>query len=229
VSATPAPTGAPSGRGPFTTASGQPLVDRVALGTGDLGSGWSGGTIDKGATLSQSTLDLCDRTAPSDALRVARRQTEIDSRTTDVSTEVVAYRSGGAAQALREAAATARNCTNVTHTADGQTDTETVMPLAAHAAWGTGAVAVSDSFTNAQGAKQTTYTVYQAQGDVLAAVYDFGGTASQALMFQLADLMSARLRAVLAGSTPPQAVIPVPAGPPLDNGSDSASAPGTVT
>lgn len=205
-------------------------MDRIALGTGDLGSGWSGGTIDDGATLKEATLDLCGRTAPSDALRVARRQTEIDSRTTDVSTEVVAYRSGGAAQALREAAVAARNCTNVSHTEDGETDTETLAPLPAHAAWGTGAVALSDVFTNPQGQKEALYAVYQADGDVLAAVYDFGGTASQALIFQLADLTGARLRAVLAGRTPPQASIAVPAGPPLDDGSDSSSsAPGTVT
>jgi hypothetical protein len=214
---------------PRTTSSDQRHVDEIALGSGDLGPGWTGSTITNGATLGSPTLDLCERTSPSDKLRTARRQTLVLSRTTALSTEVVTYRHGGAAQALREAAAIARSCRNVSTTQDGQTFVETITPIAGDAAWGADAVAVAETATE-NGESVTTYAVYQADGDTLAAVYDFGQTASKALIFQIANLTAARLRAVLAGTPPPTATVAVPPGPDLDPGSVDPSSPddGTV-
>ena len=94
----------------LTASSALTIVSHAVLGNGDLGNGWSGGLIDDGGTVDSPTLDTCNLDFPSESLRLARNQTEIDSRTVDLSNEVVGYKPGGAKQAIAELVASFATC-----------------------------------------------------------------------------------------------------------------------
>jgi phage tail protein X len=133
------------------------------------------------------TMDLCGRTGyPSERLRVARQQVDYLSRTTTLrlSNEVVAYKTGGAAQAMAEALRHARTCPSTPIKSDP------ALP------------ALRFTLTRLTGAKllkgylfyrvrvrgtvkgkqvdETSYAVYQRLGDILSGTYSAGpNTAAQ--------------------------------------------------
>lgn len=139
------------------------------------------------------TMDLCGRTGyPSEKLRTARLQVNyLKSGTTlGLSNEVVAYKNGGAAQAMREALHHAQTCPKTPIS----TGDPTLPPLRFTITRITGpkllkgylAVRVRVTGT-VKGRKvdETSYAIYQRLGNVLSGTYSFGPNTQEQLDFVL--------------------------------------------
>jgi hypothetical protein len=138
------------------------------------------------------TMNLCGNAGyPSEKLRTARLQVDYLKRnaTIGLSNEVVAYKKGGAAQAIREAAQHASSCPRTPIATD-----PTLPPLrfsftrikAANLLKGYLALKIRVTGT-VKGKKvdETSYAVYQRVGDVLSGTYSFGPDTSGQLRFVL--------------------------------------------
>lgn len=157
---------------------------------------------------SAPTLDLCGRQGyPSEKLRVDRLQVNYlkQHTTLGLSLEVVRYKPGGTAQALREVGLHAMSCPS-TPVASGQKGVGplrfTITPIHDSKLL-KGYVAVKvravGKLTNGTKVDQTSYAVYQAIGNVLAGVYSFGPNTPEQLQFELraAEHSAAILRKML--------------------------------
>jgi hypothetical protein len=129
------------------------------------------------------TLDMCGFTFRSEQLRTARLQVNYvrPGSPVKLSNEVVTYRPGGAAEAMREVAAAARSCptTPVASTVQGvgpvsyrvrRTTAHELLP---------GAVVLRIHVSGTVRGKhvsEANLAVYQRSGDILSALYAFGGT-----------------------------------------------------
>ena len=128
------------------------------------------------------TLDLCGRkNYPSEALRTSRLQVNYLKRGTTIglSNEVVAYKAGGASQAMREVATHAQTCPNKPIA----TGDPTLPPLkftitqfsVPNLLKGYLAVRVRVVGTvRGKHVDETSYAVYQRLGNVLSGTYSFG-------------------------------------------------------
>jgi hypothetical protein len=158
------------------------------------------------------TMDLCGRTGyPSEKLRTARLQVNYLKRTTTLglSNEVVAYKPGGAAQALAEAVRHARSCPSTPIS----TGDPTLPPLRftitriKGSKLLTGYLAVRVRVTGTVKGKHvddTSYAVYQRLGNVLSGTYSFGPNTKAQLTFVLhaAQQSAENLRRGRAGGGP---------------------------
>jgi hypothetical protein len=157
---------------------------------------------------SAPTLDLCGRQGyASEKLRVDRLQVNYlkQHTTLGLSLEVVRYKPGGTAQALREVGLHAMTCPS-TPIDTGEKGVGplkfTITPIH-DAKLLKGYVAVKvravGKLTNGTKVDQTSYAVYQALGDVLAGVYSFGPNTPEQLQFELraAEHSAAVLRKIL--------------------------------
>ncbi len=158
------------------------------------------------------TLDLCGRSGyPSEKLRTARLQVNyLKSGTTlGLSNEVVAYKRGGAAQAMAEVVRHARTCP----AGPISTGDPSLPPLrftitrisGSKLLKGYLAVRVRVRGT-VQGKRvdETSYAVYQRLGDVLSGTYSFGPNTAAQLRFVLhaAQQSAANLRRGQASGGP---------------------------
>ena len=137
------------------------------------------------------TMDLCGRSGyPSEALRRSRLQVNYLKRNTilGLSNEVVSYRDGGAAQAIREAVQHARTCPH--HPI--LTGDPTLPPLlfritrieAPRLLPGYLAVRVRVTGTiQGKHIDETSYAIYQRLGNVLSGTYSFGPATNEQLRF----------------------------------------------
>jgi hypothetical protein len=165
---------------------------------------------------SAPTLDLCGRRGyASEKLRVDRLQVNYLKRGTQIglSNEVVRYKAGGAAQALREVALHAMSCprTPVDTGEQGIGPLRfTITPLR-DAKLLKGYVAVKvravGKLTNGKHVDQTSYAVYQRIGNVFSGVYSFGPNtqAQQAFVLRAAEASARTLKKALAGPKGPPA------------------------
>ena len=81
------------------------LVHKISLAPGQVGSGYVLSQIPGGQLVAgETTLDFCSGTYPSESLRTARYQVSYEKKGNSfrASNEVVAYKAGGAKQALGE-------------------------------------------------------------------------------------------------------------------------------
>jgi hypothetical protein len=175
-------------------ATAAPDVTKMVLTPGQVGPGYVLLQRRDGVGVKNTvTLDLCGRSGyPSEKLRTARLQVNYLKRgtTLGLSNEVVAYKHGGAAQALREAVRHAANCPS-TPIASGD---PTLPPLrftitrinGSKLLPGYLAVRVRVRGT-VKGKKvdETSYAVYQRYGDVLSGTYSFGPNTPAQLRFVL--------------------------------------------
>ena len=165
---------------------------------------------------SAPTLDLCGRHGyASEKLRVDRLQVNYlkQHAALGLSLEVVRYKPGGTAQALREVGLHAMSCPH-TPVPSGQKGVGplrfTITPIHDSKLL-KGYVAVKvravGRLTNGTKIDQTSYAVYQALGDVLAGVYSFGPNTPEQLQFELraAEHSAAILRKVLKAPHGPPA------------------------
>lgn len=134
----------------------------------------------------ESTLDLCNKTFPSETLRLARHQViyndQRHSGRVDESNEIVRYKPGGAAQAYSEIQSAAHSCPAMTQ---NKIATSKVVVRPRDPRLVSQQLTVTYSITaNAH----TTYSaaVYQYVGDLFSGVYVYRATAKQALTSALA-------------------------------------------
>ncbi len=154
-------------------------VSGLVLSARDLGKGFVRESFPAGASvIGATTLDLCNQTFPSEALRTSRLQVRFRyGKDYPVSNEVVAYASGGAAQALTEvkSAATACSATTITQIQGSSrvsfhTSSLNVAGLPA------GAVAMTLHVTLLRAGKTLTQdgvAVYLVRGNVLSGIYAY--------------------------------------------------------
>lgn len=147
------------------------------------------------------TLDLCGYTFRTEALRVARLQVMYARRGTPIiSNEVVAYKPGGAASAMREVRAAIAQCSAgyVSSSVRGMGQLKNSIEYIRAPGLLPGSIAILDRIVqrvNGQTNRFDTIFVFQARRDVLSAVYGWG--LSQMPLARRAAAQSARnLRAL---------------------------------
>jgi hypothetical protein len=177
----------------LAAAPSPPQVMKMVLTASQVGDGYVVLQRRDGIGVSNTvTMNLCGTAGyPSETMRTARLQVDYLKRTSQVglSNEVVAYKKGGAAQAMQEAARHASTCPTKA------IKTDPALP------------ALRFRFTHIQGAKllkgylalkvrvtgtvkgkkvdETSYAVYQRLGDVLSGTYSFGPDTKEQLRFVL--------------------------------------------
>jgi hypothetical protein len=130
----------------------------------------------------QVTLDLCGYTFRSEALRLARLQVGYARAGVPVvSNEVVAYKPGGAASALRELRTAIARCPSgyVSSSVRGVGQLKNRIQHFGAAGTLPGSVAIVDHVTEKLNGKTRSYDavlVFQARRDVLSGVYGYGAT-----------------------------------------------------
>jgi hypothetical protein len=177
-----------------------PVRLQVVLSPAQVGKGYKGGEIPDGSTLRQPTLNLCGTAGyPSEKLRAARLQLAYVKRGSpfEVENEVVTYRAGGAAEAIREGRRHVLDCRLRTAHFTLLKD-----PRLLH-----GYLAVGEVDTGVIRGKHVvlvTCGVYQRLGDVLSAVYTSGppGPAQGALCLHAAEQAAQNLTAWYLGGPP---------------------------
>lgn len=183
---------------PLTEASGRhaeevavPPVADLALRGSEVGPGYRAQVIPGGRQVKgKVTLDLCGFRYPSDALRTSRIQMVYQHPRDPLvlSNEVVRYRGNGARQAIGELEWAAAHCpkgNKITRMYDPR------LPLLS--------VAVANQFSAMRNGKRVVagvLLVYQVHGNVLSAVYVYGGTAATRKRFGLgaAAVSASKLR-----------------------------------
>ena len=187
------------------------LLNKVVLKASQVGAGYKltvipGGTLVQG----EATLDFCQLTYPSEALRNARLQVVYTGKgkTLTASNEVVTYQPGGAQQALREAAAGEARCPNGPVTKNlpaGVTRFVRKTTLIKDPHLPAGSVAFTETDTGIQKGKPFTSTsvaIYQVRGNVLSGVYTAsnGATVPLAFVENAANASAANLKRYVAGA-----------------------------
>jgi hypothetical protein len=159
-------------------------VAAVLLKPAQVGAGYNLRELPGGAQIrNEVTLDICGYRFASESLRLARHQVAYGRQgqeNASLSNEVVAYRSGGAAQALREVRAAIAHCPTgfVQSTVKGVGRLRNRFVPFPHPGLLPGAIAYVDHVTEQLPNKTVTrydvVIVYQARHDVLSGVYGDG-------------------------------------------------------
>jgi hypothetical protein len=139
------------------------------------------------------TLNVCGmaRSYPSESLRLARLQVNyLKQKTTlGLSNEVVTYKAGGAAQAMRELLDHVARCPHTPIITDTSLPPLTYRITRVKASkLLSGAVALRVRVTgkvNGKKVDQTSYAIYQRLGNVLSGTYSFGPNTKTQLTFAL--------------------------------------------
>jgi hypothetical protein len=171
-------TGSATAPSPADTA----LLQKVVLKPSQLGAGYKLSQMPGGHEVqNEVTLDFCNATYPSEALRTARLQVLYDAtgNSFHASNEVVTYRPGGAKQALAEVTHEAAVCPNgtVKNPPTGVTNLVRHTRVVADSRLLPGAIAILETDSGVVKGKSmnsTTMAVYQIRGNVLSGVYGFG-------------------------------------------------------
>src|SRR4051812_1414561 len=163
--------------------SAQKKIDRVVLRAAQLGPGSITREIPNGRDVAgQVTLDLCGFKFRSESLRVARVQLSYIRNTGGgpfLSNEVVAYKPGGAAKAMRELRSAVATCPKgfVKSTVPGAGLIRNRFGSIKSSKFLPGSVGLIDHITEKVKKKTLHFDsllVYQARGNVLSGVYSFG-------------------------------------------------------
>jgi hypothetical protein len=197
----------------FVAASAAPDVEKLILQPAQVGKGYGVYQRKDGAGVKGTvTLDLCGRSGyTSEKQRVSRLQVNyLKSRTTPgLSNEVVTYKPGGAALAMREVVRHAVNCPHrpIATGEPGLPPLRFTITKLRDSKLLKGYLAVRVRVTgkvNGKQVDQTSYAAYQRFGNVLSGIYSFGdNTPAQFRLFLHAAEESAQnLR---RGGPPPNA------------------------
>ena len=159
-----------------------PKLTQLILRPGQVGPGYGLFQRSDGhGVRGQVTLNLCGSDYPSESRRLTRLQTNYlrSGTTLGISNEVVTYRPGGAAQAMREVIQHALHCPHhpVDSGVNGLPKLLFVITRLKHAHLLKGYLAVrikASGTINGKHVSQTSYAVYQRRGDVFSGVYSFG-------------------------------------------------------
>jgi hypothetical protein len=195
-------------------ASGTPNLAKLVLKPAQVGHGYllllprDGTSVSKTAV----TLNICGRAGyPSETLRVARLQVDYLKRKSPIglSNELVTYKPGGAAQAMREVARHADTCPS--HAIDtgepGLPPLRFTITRMADKNLLKGYLAIkvrARGVVKGKQVDQTSYAVYQRLGNVLSGTYSFGANtpAQLALALHAAEQSAHNLLASHNGGSP---------------------------
>lgn len=174
-------------------AASSPNLTKLVLTPSQVGGGYVlRPRIDGFGVKSNVTLDLCGRSGyPSEKLRVARLQVDYVKQGAKVglSNEVVAYKRGGAAQAMREVIKHARTCPRTPIKAEADLPKlRFTMTLLKAKGLLKGYLYVRvrvQGIVKHKKVDQTSYAVYQRRGDVLSGTYSFGANSRAQQQFAL--------------------------------------------
>ena len=162
------------------------LLAKVVLRPAQVGAGYKLSQMPGGHEVqNEVTLDFCNATYPSEALRTARLQVLYDAsgNSFHASNEVVTYQPGGAKQALAEVTHEAAVCPNgtVKNPPAGVTNLVRHTRVVADSRLLPGAIAILETDSGVVKGKSmtsTTVAVYQIRGNILSGVYGFGTSAA---------------------------------------------------
>jgi len=194
------------------SAATAPRLEKIILTPGQVGPGFLLLPRADGNGTTQRTLDLCGvKNYPSEKLRVDRVQVNYVKRSSvlGLSNEVVRYRVGGAAQAMREVIRHALTCPHKP-ISPGEAGlpplTFRIMRIKApHLLKGYLAVRVrTTGQLRGKRVDQVSYAVYQRLGNVLSGVYSVGpaGSAQRDFCLHAAEQSAKNLRAAHLGGPP---------------------------
>ncbi len=187
-------------------ATAQPNLAKLVLKPGAVGTGYVLLSRSDGKGTAQRTLDLCGtKNYPSESLRSDRLQVDYlkQNSALGLSNEVVTYKDGGAAKALREVAQHAQTCPSKPIAFEGQ------PPLVYHFTHikdpkllqGYVALRIDISGTiKGKSVQAVRFAVYQRFGNVLSGVYSYAlgpGVSSatqQAFVLHAAEMSAKALR-----------------------------------
>jgi hypothetical protein len=187
------------------------LLEKVALRGAQVGRGYELSQIPGGKLVQgETTLDFCNLSYRSEALRTARLQVAYLAKgaATKLSNEIVTYHAGGAQQALQEMKQAAATCPNgrVANPPSGiEALTRTTRVIHdPHLPPGSVVIAETDSaVVKGKHVTVKTVAVYQARGDVLSGVYGYGSSlaAVERLTLHAAEQSAANLRQHVSTAT----------------------------
>jgi len=171
-----------------------PNVQKLILTPSQVGTGYVLlKRADGSGVVNTITMDLCGRKGyPSEHKRLTRLQVNYLKAQAKIglSNEVVTYRPGGAAQAMREALQHAKTCptTPITTGEPGLPPLRFTITQIRDPRLLKGYLAVKvrvRGTINGKRYDQTSYAVYQRRGDVLSGTYSFGPNTPAQLTFAL--------------------------------------------
>lgn len=189
--------------GSAPTANENDLLAKTVLATSQVGTGYQAAVIPGGKLVAgETTLDFCNKTYSSEALRSARLQVEYTHKGgPQLSNEVVSYQPGGARQALAEMRHAAATCKNgpVAHPPSGVRDLVRHTQLLSDPHLLPGAIAILETDSGiVKGKHRTSQTIaiFQVRGNVLSGVYGYGSSLAALKRFTLraAEASAANLR-----------------------------------
>jgi hypothetical protein len=190
--------------------SAQPNLAKLVLKPSAVGAGYVLLHRNDGKGTAQRTLDLCGtKDYASEALRIDRLQVDYLKQNAKLalSNELVTYKSGGAAKAMREVAQHADNCPNKPIAFEGQPPLTYKITRILDSKLLRGYVAVRVDVSgkiNGKPVKAIRYAVYQRLGNVLSGVYSYAdngvsGPAQQQFVLHAAEASAKALRGKSGG------------------------------
>jgi hypothetical protein len=183
-----------------------PVLRQVVLRPAQVGRGYVLKVFPRGGEVKgQVTLDLCGFRFASESRRTGRLQVAYIRRGTNlaVSNEVVSYRLGGAALAMREVEAAVRACPpyEVPSTVRGVPPLRYQFTRLSTAGKGLlpGAIALrmtASGTVNGKKQTETSFGVYQMRSSILSGIYVYGGSVEKrrAMAFAAAAASAANLK-----------------------------------
>jgi hypothetical protein len=195
-------------------AASQPNLTKLLLKPSAVGAGYVLIQRNDGKGTAQRTLDLCGTSNyASERLRVDRLQVDYlkQNARLALSNEVVTYKPGGAAQAMREVAQHAANCPRKPIAFEGQPPLTYTITRISDSKLVRGAIALRIDVSGTIKGKHVSairFAVYQRVGSVLSGVYSYAvngvsGAAQQAFVLHAAEASAKTLRgASKAGGLP---------------------------
>ncbi|HEY2073410.1 MAG TPA: hypothetical protein VGG88_07540 [Gaiellaceae bacterium] len=187
-------------------AASQPNLAKLVLKATSVGAGYQLVQRTDGHGTGQRTLDLCGTSNyASERLRVDRLQVDYGKTGAPLalSNEVVTYKAGGAAEAMREVAQHAKTCPKKPIAFEGQPPLRYTFTRVFDSKLVPGALAYRVNVSgkiNGKPVSAIRYAIYQRVGSVLSGVYSYAvkgepGAAQQAFALHAAEASAKALRA----------------------------------
>lgn len=160
-----------------------PKPAALLLRAGQVGTGYFKVLVDGGQSLKKPTLDICHETLASEKLRIARDEVGFvkSSKEPAVENQIVVYKPGGAARAMRDVLTAVKRCPKGAVTSGETSITTTISRLHPKGTFLPGAIALGyHASGTVSGRAVSIYAavVYQQRGNVLSGVYAYGTTLS---------------------------------------------------
>jgi hypothetical protein len=164
-----------------------PRPARYALTAAQVGKGFFPVIVGGGSSLKKPTVDVCHEKLPSEKLRLKRFTIGFVHTQTDpaISNEIVIYKPGGAAQAMRDIVKAVRACPKGPVTVGAVSVTTQISPLHPKGAFLPGALAYGyHQYGTISGhtASQYALVIYQRRGDILSSVVAHDSTLAKRLV-----------------------------------------------